>query len=436
MLRLTVDNSYSKIEGLTPERFKALRKELSYEVDPQQAFYMGGHRPRSRTLLDAKGGFPTGLLRRVKAFLGDVAQTDLRTVPKETVWLDLKLGAVTPYHAQLMAALTALERERGIISMPTGTGKSLVIALLLHAHQVRTLIVVPTLELKRQLNDTLRLLFGKTVNSCVTVENIDSSALDKHTGFDMLIIDEGHHAAAKTYHKLNKLAWKGIYYRYFLTATPFRNQEHEQLLFEAIAGDVIYKLGYADSVVKGYIVPVEAYYIELPKNRVTGVTWAQVYKELVTQNEMRNGVIGAILKDLNREGKAVLCLVKEVAHGNLLSELSGVPFANGADDDSRDYIRQFNSGGIKALIGTVGIIGEGVDTKPCEYVIIAGLGKAKSAFMQQVGRAVRNYQGKESAKVMLFRDASHKWTLTHFNEQVKILKDEYQVVAIKLEPKK
>lgn len=433
MLKLTIDNSYSRIEGLTTERFRALRKELSYEVDPQQAFYMGRHRARAKTLLDPKGHFPTGLIGRVRAFIGNIDEIDLRVYPPESAHFVFGLSNNTPYHAQLAAVNTAIEKHRGIISMPTGTGKSFVIAMLLHAHQVRTLIVVPTLELKRQLSESLYIAFGTNFVKYVIVENVDSSTLAKHTNFDMLIIDEGHHVAAKTYHKLNKLSWNKIYFRYFLTATPFRNRDDEHLLFEAVAGDLIYKLEYKDAVSKGYIVPVEAYYVDLPKATIDGQTWNAVYKQAVTNNDYRNGLIAALLRDFTREKKSTLCLVKEVAHGKALSELSGVPFANGADDESRDYIHQFNSGGIPVLIGTTGIIGEGVDTKPCEYVVIAGLGKAKSAFMQQVGRAVRTYKEKTSAKVILFRDTSHKWTLTHFNSQAKILKDEYGFSVIKLE---
>ena len=97
----------------------------------------------------------------------------------------------------------------------------------------------------------------------VTIENIDSKALSKPTmQFSVLIIDEGHHSAAKTYHRLNKHAWSEIYYRFFLTATPFRNDSEETLLFEAICGEVIYKLNYIDAISKGYIVPVDAYYLE------------------------------------------------------------------------------------------------------------------------------------------------------------------------------
>jgi superfamily II DNA or RNA helicase len=437
MIKITVDNSYSRIEGLTNETFRSLKKALSYEIDPGQAFYQGGHRPRTRSLLDAKGGFPTGLLVRVKVWL--VTQGLKATYliashpPEESARIGLNLGKIEPYHAQLQAVQDAILQHRGILSMPTGTGKSVVIALLLYAFQVRTLIVVPTLELKKQLTETLREMCPTARFGNIAVENIDSANLKKMTDYDMLIIDEAHHVAASTYQKLNKTAWKDIYYRFFLTATPFRNQTNEHMLFEAIAGQVIFKLSYQEAVAKGYIVPVEGYYIEVPKQKIDGFTLQEVYKEAVTQNETRNQMVADLTRWLEAQGKATLCLVKEIGHGKRLSALSGVPFANGQDEDSRQYIKQFNEGKIKALIGTTGILGEGVDTKPCEYVVVAGLGKAKSAFMQQIGRAVRTFGDKESAKVFLFRDASHKFCLRHFNEQSKVLRDEYGVEPKKIE---
>jgi superfamily II DNA or RNA helicase len=253
------------------------------------------------------------------------------------------------------------------------------------------------------------------------------------TDFDCLIIDEAHHAAAKTYQSLNKKAWNNIYYRFFLTATFYRNQKNEQLLFEGIAGQLIHTLTIKDAVAKKYIVPIEAYYVELPKIPCAGYTWAQVYNELVVNREDRNMLIAQLLIDLERLEKPTLCLIKEVAHGNNLSKLSEVAFANGQDETTRAFIALFNEGVIKSLIGTNGILGEGVDTKPCEFVIIAGLGKAKSAFLQQIGRAVRNYPGKESAKIILIKDPSHRFTLRHFNEQKKILFDELGIKPVKLD---
>lgn len=329
-----------------------------------------------------------------------------------------------PYLDQLKAVQAALKHHRGVISMPTGTGKTYVAKMIIEALGLNTLVVVPTLEIKRQMQYTLSGLKN------VTIENIDSNTLNSPaTRFDVLIIDEGHHAAAKTYHRLNKRFWNGIYYRFFLTATPFRNDTEETLLFEAICGQVIYKLSYRDAIRRGYIVPVDAYYLEIPKQATNAFTYREVYDELVINNETRNIMIGVLLGRLDAP---TLCLVREVAHGKILSEITGYPFVSGEDEESRDYIRAFNSGEIQTLIGTTGILGEGVDTKPCEYVVIAGLGKAKSNLMQQIGRGVRKYQNKASCKVILLKDKSHRFLMSHFNNQKKIILDEYGVMPVKL----
>lgn len=427
-IKIEINNSYSQVIGLTPQLFSGLRKVLSYQPNAHSAHFSGGF-VRTNYLIDKKGFFPTGLLSKVKSHfiaLGFTPQyLDKRTRPMP-MQPHILLGA-TPYKWQLEAVEAAIKRGQGTISATTGSGKSLVIALLAARLNLRTLVVCPSLEIKAQLKEGLKGLKD------VTVENIDSKALNTAKGYDVLIIDEAHHTASRTYQKLNAKAWTGIYYRFMLTATPFRNVEHEQLLFLGIAGQIVYKLDYKDAVSQNFIVPIEAYYIESPKIVASGYTWHQVYNEIVVNNEARNELISLLLLRLNSAGIATLCLVKEIEHGQNLANTTGLAFAHGQDEESRQYIRQFNDGGIKALIGTTGILGEGVDTRPTEYVIIAGLGKAKSAFMQQVGRCVRNYPGKESAKVILILDKSHKWSKAHFNAQKSILLDEYGVVPIKLE---
>lgn len=336
-----------------------------------------------------------------------------------------------PYKDQQDAVLAAVKHGRGTISMPTGTGKSVTMALLVNALQVRTLIIVPTLALKNQLRESFTAFFGSLNN--ITIENIDSGKLNTASDYDCLIIDEAHHVAASTYRKLNKRAWGKIYYRFFFTATPFRSKSNEQMLLESVAGQVIYELTYHQSVDAGYIVPVEAYYVDVPPSVTHANTWAGVYSTLVVQNEARNKIIAQLLATLNTCETPTLCLVKEIKHGENLQALKGIHFANGLNQDTQLYIQAFNRQKINCLIGTTGILGEGVDTKPAEFIILAALGKSKNAFMQQVGRGLRRFKDKASCKVILFKDFSHKWTLAHFKAQVKILKDEYGVIPVKLD---
>jgi len=178
---------------------------------------------------------------------------------------------------------------------------------------------------------------------------------------------------------------------------------------------------------------VESYFYELPKTNVKGYNYQQVYKECIVENEARNALIAKTLISLWHERRFTLCLVKEVAHGEILSKLTGIPFANGADDDSRIWIKRFVDGDLKVLIATSGLMGEGVDSRPAEYLVLAGLGRAKSMFMQAVGRTVRKFLAKESGKIILFKDKSHKYLLRSFQSHVKILKEEYDSVPHRLE---
>lgn len=426
-LVIKLGNSYSKVEGMTSAQHKELSKILSYQIGDgyNSPIYV-------RSLLSKRGEFPTGLLSRVTSYLKNYKLVEElfshRFSDTEFEFNKTKIF----YVEQKEAISVCIRKGRGLIRMPTGTGKSMTIAGLIHALQVRTLIVVPNLGLKTQLQSTIDELLDYPDRRLVCVENIDSSALNNLTDFDCLIIDEAHHSAASTYRQLNRKVWKNIHYRFCFTATPFRSGPEEQILMESITGGTIYTLPYMIAVSKKYIVPVEAYYLDLPKTIPDGYTWNQIYKELVVDNAVRNDALISIIKSLNDAGKSCLTLIKEVKHGEYLSKKSGSPLANGENKEADQLIEDFSNKKSISLIATTGICGEGRDTKACEYVIIGGLGKSKNAFMQQIGRAVRTYEGKQSAKIILIRDPSHKWTLAHFNAQKKILKEEYGVIPTKL----
>lgn len=431
---LSINNSYSKLTGLLKSEFIELRKLLSYSTGS----YFSGFGVRKAYLINSKGEFPTGLSVIVRKWLQTkykevinnyIVDKRIRPTTKKAFHIDIPKN-ITLYREQVEAVQHCIMCDRGIISAPTGFGKSLTMGLLVEAFSLRTLIVVPNLELKRQLSEDFTNYFGSLER--ITIENIDSPKLKKCKDYDMLIVDEAHHSAAKTYRSLNKTAWSGIYHRFFFTATPFRSNSEEQLLMQSLTGELIYEVSYKTARDKGYIVPVEAYYLEPPTVPIQSNDWHSVYAKLVKNNDQRNQLLKKTLLALNEAGAPTLCLVKEVAHGAILSDLTGYPFASGENENTSDLIKQFNERKFNVLIGTEGVLGEGVDTKPCEYVVIAGLGKAKGQLMQKVGRGLRWYPGKTSCKVILIKDKSHKFTLNHFNEQCKVIKQEYGVKPVKI----
>jgi len=434
MISLYLGNSSSKIEGLNPTQFNELRQLMSYEVDTSNVYFSGNYHSSKRYLLSKRNVFPTGLQNIVRDYLKSlrgehIIINDLRLPPVPLPKpFKLKLG-YEPYPEQ-KAIAEASRTHRGVIVAPTGFGKSIAMAMLIAKKSVRTLVVVPNLGLKRQLEDSFKQYFGSLDN--IDIMNIDSPKLYKMTDYGCLIIDESHHAAAKTYRDLNAKAWTSIYYRYCFTATPFRSKDEEQMLLQSVTGTVIYRVDYAEAVAKGYIVPLEAYYIEVPIQSMDSNNWPAVYSKLVVNNEVRNNLIAHLMTVLDAMDYSTLCLVKEIKHGELIADLTGMPFMHGENEDNTSLLANFNSKASNSLIATTGVCGEGVDTKPCEYVIIAGLGKSRNQFMQQVGRCFRVFAGKESAKVILVYDKSHKFTKKHFNTQVKILAEEYGVKPVKL----
>ncbi len=448
MVKLVIGNSECEVSGLSIEQMRQIRDIMSYEIPANQAFHSGSLHSRKRYLIDKKGRFPSGLAYLAINFLKDIQYDviDSRTCPKASRSLFTMTSRHLPYKHQAEASRAILKSPRGIIVAPTGTGKSLIIAMMIHNQQVPTLIVVPNLALKRQLIETLSNLFtSQKVGTLrdkkpIAVENVDSLDPNKLLiGYDCVIIDEFHHSAAESYRKLNKKSWTNVFYRYGLTATPFRSQDHERLLLESVISKVIYKIDYKTAIENKYIVPLEAYYVEVPKTKVEGYTWSQVYNELIVNNKKRNELILHFIIQLNLLKKSSITLVKEIKHGENIAQLlnnTGVfdfHYVKGENDNNAELLQQFNDFEYSTLIGTTGVIGEGVDTKPAEYVIIAGLGKSKNSFMQQCGRAFRKSPGKESAKILIFLDKSHKWTIAHFKEQCKILKEEYGIIPERLD---
>jgi superfamily II DNA or RNA helicase len=433
MVKVTIGNSVSKLEELSLQQFKELRDILSYQSTPQQRYFSRSYGNGVKYLLSKRGEFPTGLLYLVETYFSGfgVTYNDTRRVPVPyNEEIPLVLG-YTPYLEQIDAALTAKALGRGIIVAPTGVGKSVIIALILKYLKVKALVIVPSLELKKQLTNTLSTILPN--NTHITIMNVDSINIGDKTQYDCVIIDEFHHSGAKTYRKLNQINWKNTYYKFGLTATPFRSKDNERLLLESVLSQVIYEISYKTAVEKKYIVPMEAFYIEVPMVKIKGdkTSWPTMYSELVVNNKTRNEVIHRLLITFLRNQLSTICLVKEINHGEILSNRAVFNFVCGANDE-RYLIDYFNNGTIKTLIGTDSILGEGIDTKPCEVIIIAGLGRSKNRFMQSCGRAFRSYIGKTSCKVIIIKDLSHRWCVSHFKEQCKILKEEYDTIPTQL----
>jgi len=154
-----------------------------------------------------------------------------------------------PHQAEAVAAWWK-GGARGVVVLPTGTGKSFMAALAVEKANRPTLIVVPTIVLMNQWYGELSKMFGTEVGLLgggyydfqpltVTTYNSAFIHLERYAHkFGLLVFDEAHHLPGSTFMEtaIGALAP----FRLGLTATPERADGGEALLPELI-GPIVYR---------------------------------------------------------------------------------------------------------------------------------------------------------------------------------------------------
>ncbi len=151
-------------------------------------------------------------------------------------------------------ALTAWRAEgcRGVVVLPTGSGKTLVGAMAIAEVELATLVVVPTIDLLRQWQRALAEALGRSPEDIgvygggahdvqpITIITYESAALHPELlrRFGLLIFDECHHLPAQTYRQIAEGA--STPQRLGLSATPERADD-EHLALERLIGPEVYR---------------------------------------------------------------------------------------------------------------------------------------------------------------------------------------------------
>lgn len=156
-----------------------------------------------------------------------------------------------PYQTEALIAWRA-EGGRGVVTLPTGAGKTYLGALAIADAGVCTLVVAPTIDLlgqwKRALQEALGApsemigIYGGGAREVapVTIITYDSALLqpDLLWRFGLLIFDECHHLPAPTYRQIAEGAFTPL--RLGLSATPER-ADHSHTDLERLIGPEVYR---------------------------------------------------------------------------------------------------------------------------------------------------------------------------------------------------
>jgi superfamily II DNA or RNA helicase len=202
-----------------------------------------------------------------------------------------------PYQTEALGAWRA-QRGRGVVVLPTGSGKSHVALLAIDDKRRSALVVAPTLDLVRQWFDLLTTTFGGPVGVVgggehqvhpLTVTTYDSLYIHaEHLGarFGLVVFDECHHLPSPAY----SMAASALLapFRLGLTATPERNDGREHEL-EALIGPEVYRKDIVE-LSGDYLAEYETERVSIelsPEERALHDAERAIYREFVTSHGIR-----------------------------------------------------------------------------------------------------------------------------------------------------
>lgn len=352
---------------------------------------------------------------------------------------------IQPYPYQ-QAVLDALDMERrgkgrwhNLVVAATGTGKTAISAFdyrqfaRTRKEGAKLLFIAHREEILKQSVDCFRQVmkdpnFGElsvgtyratrpehlfmsiqTFNSQKFWEKVDP------TYYDMIIVDEFHHAAAKSYQRL--LAYFHPKILLGLTATPERMDGGNILKY--FGGHMAAEIRLPDAIERRLLCPFHYFGVEDPIS-LKEISWThghyddqeleRVYTAEGALAKQRAQAIGAALERYTadmRDVKALgFCVSKKHAHFMAdYFNTHGIP-ALALDADSPADVRQkarqqLESGAIR-LIFVVDLFNEGVDIPAVNTVLFLRPTQSMTVFLQQLGRGLRLCQGKDCLTVLDF----------------------------------
>ncbi len=235
---------------------------------------------------------------------------------------------------------------------------------------------------------------------------------DKHT-FDYVIIDECHHAAAKTYKDI--LNYFEPQFLLGITATPERMDGED--VFSLFDQNVPYELRLRDAIINGLVVPFKYYGIrdELIEYGVKETRGHKFVEQFSDDRHVE--FISSMIEKYRIPGQKLkaLAFCRDISHAIRMSQameeyyhtayLTG---RNSIGERVRAYKDLQDDSAELEILFTVDILNEGVDIPGVNMVLFLRPTDSQTIFIQQLGRGLRKYEGKQYVTVLDFIGNDYK----------------------------
>ncbi|MCU0864159.1 MAG: DUF3427 domain-containing protein [Planctomycetes bacterium] len=361
-------------------------------------------------------------------------QSSRRDFPSLLNPTDLRLE---PFQERLLEQIEvsrAAGHHRNLLAAATGTGKTVMAAvdykrLRIRLPRARLLFVAHRQEILRQSLGTFRhalrdasfgeLWVGGSRPSAfehvfASIQSLDASGYEHldHRHFDVVIVDEFHHAAAASYRRLldhiQPVELLG------LTATPERGDGESILPW---FGDrIAAELRLWDAIDQHYLVPFLYYGIadsldlrEVPWRRGRGYDTDALTNVYTASDRWAGLVINQLQRHINDVGKMkALGFCVSVRHAEFMARqfvAAGIAAvavsADTADTERSQVLQQLQSGRLQVIF-SVDLYNEGIDVRAVDVLLFLRPTDSPTLFLQQLGRGLRRDDGKSVCTVLDF----------------------------------
>jgi len=313
---------------------------------------------------------------------------------------------------QKRAIIKMVKYPLSSISLPTGSGKTVIMGYLLQIDDVDTLIIVDSKILMYQLAKDIEKISNKKCGIIGdgnfgprkwTVAIIDSlltkRGIDYVRTVEALYFDEAHHVGADSYRMIVDKAYDNVRIRRGFSGTVFRN-DPKNLLLPAITGPICEHISTSDLIREGWLAKpkIFVYKIEQPISR--SKWYNAIYNRCVINNVNRNKIGITMAKKFYDKGERVVIFFKNISkHLPLLRRMLtncipssdiGIIYGKTPMSDRTDILTKFSNGDIKVLLLSIGTSGEGLDLPGnirCGINLCGG--SSEIAIRQVLGRLLR-----------------------------------------------
>lgn len=372
-----------------------------------------------------------------------------------------------PRDYQLKSVYKCLRSKRRVLLSPTSSGKSLMIYMITQWYKKKTLIIVPTIGLVKQMSDDFRSYGYKgsmhlstdglnkygpveediVITTWQSLENGKKKIPKQwYQQFEVVIGDEAHTCKATSLVKILSVL-DNCKYRFGTTGT-LDDTPLNKITIQGLFGPEYQVVTTKNLMDAGHVsnLKIKCIVLKYPKE-VCKDQKGKTYQEeidFITSNEERTKFIRNLT--LSLKGNK-LVFFRVISHGKAIadsirdnSDVNIFYIDGSVSGEDRDAIRHAVEDEENAIIvASLGTTSTGVSINKLHHMIAASPSKSKIKVLQSIGRMLRQHETKQHAVLYDIVDdlsvgANHNFTFKHFIDRTKIYdKEQFKYTVFEVE---